>query len=845
MTTGNSRALSAWFVGAALCIAPATGHARENERYVFELPAQDLGDALRQVAARAGIELYASAAEIEELDAPPLKGQFSAREAVTALLHGTSLTAAFDRRSVVIRGGERAAAPEAPPSTAEPIVVTGTRIEGAPAPAPVIRITADDIRNAGQADLGEVARSLPQNFGGGQNPGIGSAQGNFNENGNVNGASTFNLRGIGPNATLTLLNGNRFSYSGANSVIDVSAIPVAAVDRVEIVADGASAIYGADAVAGVVNILLRRDYEGLSTSARLGASTDGGNVQQQYNLLGGTRWSGGGVMATYDYFDNGAIRAGDRDYTAANNPDTTIYPALRRHSLLLSGAHELAPGLRLSIDALYKRGEMKSARGFLVDRPVTFRGLDAATKFETFGVAPSLDMEVGAGWKARIAGFYGTDQTRGVTRNHVNGTTTSSFRRFDNRNLAIEADIEGPLFTLPSGDVRLAAGGGLRDSRIAVELPGNSYAPARRNHFAYGELFVPLARPEQDMALVHRASLTAALRWEDYSDSGSIITPKLGFVYAPAPEFSLGISWGRSFKLPTLAQQYGGYAAVLLPLPAGGVPAGSTYMYLVGPNPDVGPERSENWTVSATFRPAPRLEIVTSLFHIDYKDRVAPPVGSPFGVIGNPVFADLLTRNPAASQLEALIAAADGPLQNASGFPYDPANVAILVDGRDRNIAEQRYSGADLSLRYRADLAGGRSLALTAGASWLDSQQRLLPGLPETDLAGTIFNPPHFRARGGVSFGDERFSLASFVSFSGGVTDGRMPVAVKISSVTTVDMTARIKLGDIADISLSALNILNAKPDPIRIATPGDTAFDTTNFSAAGRFLSLTISREW
>src|SRR3546814_10529441 len=83
-------------------------------------------------------------------------------------------------------------------------------------------------------------------------------------------SSTFNLRGIGPSATLTLLNGNRFAYSGTQSVIDISAIPTAAVERIEIVADGASAIYGADAVAGVVTILLRKDYEGVTTSARLG-----------------------------------------------------------------------------------------------------------------------------------------------------------------------------------------------------------------------------------------------------------------------------------------------------------------------------------------------------------------------------------------------------------------------------------------------------------------------------------------------------------------------------------------------------------------------------------------------
>src|SRR3546814_9919021 len=121
-----------------------------------------------------------------------------------------------------------------------------------------------------------------------------------------------------------------FAYSGTQSVIDIRAIPTAAVERIEIVADGASAIYGADAVAGVVNILLRKDYEGVTTSARLGGSTDGGNFQQQYNLLGGAKWSGGGFMATYDYFDNSAILARDRSYTATSNPASTLYPSLKQ-----------------------------------------------------------------------------------------------------------------------------------------------------------------------------------------------------------------------------------------------------------------------------------------------------------------------------------------------------------------------------------------------------------------------------------------------------------------------------------------------------------------------------------
>ena len=546
----KSRSLVALLVGSATCFSPTVALAMQQQRQPYDMPAQDLDDALRSAATIADIELYASSRDLDGKTAPPLKGELTSREAIEALLKGSGLTARFEVGSVVI--SRLASAENAAATEAEPIVVTGSRITGAPTATPVIRVTSEDIRNSGHADLGEVARSLPQNFGGGQNPGIGNSQGAANENVNANGASTFNLRGIGPNATLTLINGNRFAYSSVNSVIDVSAIPIAAVDRVEVVADGASAIYGADAVAGVVNILLKRDYKGVSTSARLGLSTDGGNFQHQYNLLGGSRWSDGGIIAAYDYSHGTAIRAKDRSYAFANNPDSTLFPALRRHAVLLSGHQSLGGGVTLAADLIYKRGRMESATGFTVAQPLRNSGLEARTKFETFGVAPTLSAALSANWKLKAGAFFGTDTTDGISQNFSGGApSTATARHFFNRNIAVEAGLEGSLFELPAGPARLAFGGGYRTNRFKSEIGTRSFSRSRRNHFAYGELLLPIADPDQDLAFAHRASLTGALRYEDYSDSGDIVTPKLSFVYDPVEQVRLGVSWGKSFKLPT------------------------------------------------------------------------------------------------------------------------------------------------------------------------------------------------------------------------------------------------------------------------------------------------------
>jgi outer membrane receptor protein involved in Fe transport len=842
----KSRLLAALLVGSTACLSPAVALAMQQQRQTYDMPAQDLGDALRHAATLADIELYASSRDLEGKTAPPVRGQLTPREAIETLLKGTGLSARFDSRSVIIMNGS--AAQPGTPVEAEPIIVTGSRITGAPQPTPVTVVGSEDIRLAGQNDLGEVARSLPQNFAGGQNPGIGNGQGAPNENANVNGASTFNLRGIGSNATLTLLNGNRFAYTGASSVIDVSSIPVSAVERIEIVADGASAIYGADAVAGVVNILLKRDYEGLSAMARVGGSTDGGNFQQQYGLLGGKAWVSGGLLAAYDYSRSSAIRAGDRGYASTANPETMLFPPISRHSLLVSGHQALGSNVTLAADLLYKKGWLRSVTGYAAEGPPDEFGIDGISTSEIFGIAPSIAVDIGGEWRFKASSFFGTDRSGGYTDLFFGGERLAHVDKdFFNRNLAIEAGFQGPLLALPGGDVRVAFGAGARRNSFFAGSPTGDVDRRRDNIFAYGELLVPITQPSQDIAGLHRLSLTGALRFEDYSDAPSIVTPKLGIVWEPISILRLGASWGRSFKMPTLYQQYSGYSAILgrASRYGSGYPANANIVFAAGPDSRIGPERSENMTLSAQLTPARGLELTAAWYRIDYADRVATPIPSLLGALDNPLYADLITLNPSAKLLSDIIAASLLGLENSSGRPYDPATTVAFIDNRDRNIARQIYQGFDLGGRYRIQLGRGETLTLTAAGSFLKSRQQILTGQAWTKLAGTLFHPPRFRARGGVSYGSDRVSAAAFVNHMSGLLDDRQAVAVRIPAYTTLDLTAGVRLGTGTEISFAALNLFNAKPTAIATATPSETPYDTTNYSPAGRFLGLTVRQEW
>jgi iron complex outermembrane recepter protein len=271
----GARWLGATAITAALCATAA--QARPARQADYALPAQELSLSLREVSLRSGTSVIAPSELVSGKQAPPLKGRYGPHRALELLLGGSGLRALMvgdalvvSRAAGPVEAGSPAAAPQ--PEGTETITVTGTRIRGSGSASQVTVTTRRELEQAGINDLAEYTRILPQNYTGGQNRGIagGGEQGGQQ---NLNNSAALNLRGLGPDATLTLLNGHRLSYDALDQGVDISAIPLAAIERIEVVADGASALYGSDAVAGVANVILRRDYDALETRARVGGST--------------------------------------------------------------------------------------------------------------------------------------------------------------------------------------------------------------------------------------------------------------------------------------------------------------------------------------------------------------------------------------------------------------------------------------------------------------------------------------------------------------------------------------------------------------------------------------------
>jgi len=834
----------------------------------YDIPAGSLSTALGAWGSQSDRQLVFAPDLVAGKQSRGVSGRYGPEQALTQLLAGTGLT--WKR----VNGQTYALEQTPPPQPVDPhqkpasksrvssataaqevtqldaVSVTGTRIRGGVTASPTIAIGAQQIQQEGFTDLGEVIRSIPQNFNGGQNPGVttGAGAGGF-YNQNITGGSAANLRGIGQDATLTLLNGRRMSYGGYDQAVDISAIPVEAVDRIEIVTDGASAIYGSDAVGGVVNVMLKRDFDGVAVGTRYGKAADGGLATHEYNATAGTTWSTGGLIATWKKESNDPIYADQRGYTRKMYGPSTLYQGADLRSGLLSMHQSLGDSIELHLDALRTEREVRKEVGY----STVYQHFP--TKTTTFLVSPSVTFSLPNDWTIDLSAAAGRDKTRfqavGITRATGETYLSRSFS-YGNRSRTYEADAEGPLFSLPGGDARLAVGAGYRHNDFRYLYIGSPVADGKEgSRFAYAELNLPLVNPDQGVAGIQRLELTGAMRTEDYDSYGRVTTPKVGLIYSPNADWTLKASWGKSFKEPTLFQGYIEQFSYLYPATTFG---GTGYapdaaaLYLNGGNLALTPERAKTWSTSIAFHPEalPQLETEITAFHIGYTNRIVQPITSTADVLTNPIYAAFVIHDPTAGEKGEVLASTE--FTNYTGSPYDPDKLVAIVDNRFVNAAQQRVKGLDLSGSYRFDLANSR-LTFRGSVSWLDSERALTSTSPFSDSSGILFYPVKVNGRAGAAWTRGGLTASLFGNYKSGVTN---PVdGTKGASFTTFDLTLRYDTGARESIfsnlafEASAQNLFNREPPSYVVTSFENAPYDSTNYSAIGRFLSLSISKRW
>lgn len=251
------------------------------------------------------------------------------------LLNG-SLRLAFGTAIGLVLATVAHAQDQLPPADAAPqdeeITVTGTRLARDPnavAPSPISTIDMTDVRSQGVIDPTEALRELPALSN------SGTVSDSLERGAGGVGQATLDLRGMGSNRTLVVVNGRRHVAGVAGTqIVDVSTIPAALIERVEVLTGGASAIYGADAVTGVVNYVLKRNFEGLDLNLQSGISEQGDGRNFSADLTAGVNFAGGrGNLAfAAGYSNQQEILFGARDFTRDNGRWNTgqTYPNVAR-----------------------------------------------------------------------------------------------------------------------------------------------------------------------------------------------------------------------------------------------------------------------------------------------------------------------------------------------------------------------------------------------------------------------------------------------------------------------------------------------------------------------------------
>ncbi len=871
----------------------------------IELPAQPLSEAIRAVARQASVNILVDPRLVEGRQAPAIKSRSSVADALSMLLEGTGLTPKFvDDKTItlvekaqaevippraetatptagaervrvvqaesiagygenggsadhVVHGDKRDVASNMSVDSAgrrvelEEVLVTGSHIRGVEnLSSPLITFDREDIEKGGFGTTQQLIQSLPQNVGNISDTTLGSVNGGPRGERNY-GGSGVNLRGLGSDSSLVLLNGRRLASAGQGSFVDLSLIPISAIERVEVLTDGASAIYGSDAVGGVVNLVLREDFNGAETRARFGAVTQGNLSESQASQLFGYAWNSGRAIFGYEYFEKTKLDADDRDFIKLSGrfSQLDVVPEQKRHGAVALITQQLSDRLELDIDSFY--GYRKSAQSY-EDFGVLY---NIANDVEQYSVSLGLSADVGREWQARLAGMVDGSESKQSSIGAI-----ANEARDESRLWSIDVAADGPVARMPGGEANVAIGAQMRRERFEGVATLNSNLQ-RRVSAAYAEMLVPFVGESNRRPGIEHMQLSMAARYEDYSDFGGSLNPKFGMSWSPVSDLVLRTNWGTSFRAPLLTQinPADSWVTVYENLFAD-TSSSATAIMLTGSGVNLKPEESTNWTLGFDYSPPQleNLEVSATYFNVTYEQRIRTPLStpgySPLGILLDPIYESLVKRAPELSSIRSLLEHPFAICLNMQGICSmpPPDQIDAIVDMRLQNLASVRVDGIDFAARYEWLEGVGAWSVRVDGTYLLSNREQFISGAREEDLLNDVWRPVDFRIRGGISYGRSCVNVTAIVNYTDGYRDVRAPLIAgpgqreSVGSWTTVDATIAFDLGKRMSgtkLTFSAINLFDREP-PFTASAEG-LHFDGVNANPLGRFVSAQLTKQW
>lgn len=835
------------------------------------------------------------------------------------------------------------------------IVVTGSLIRGVAAVgSPLLSIGAEDVKRIGAVNTNQILSQVPM---------ITNAFNTVTATGTTTGTSTFrpNLRNIsaaGGNTTLVLMDGHTMVGSGIlQTTPDAGFIPPGAIERVEVMADGGSSLYGSDAVGGIINMITRRKFDGIEAGVRYGGASD--YRAGELSLTGGTAWPTGSFMATLSARANtillsedrgrprqnltsfggrdfrvracapGTIAANGTTYALPNRqPATfnlcdltalgTIAPKEEQYSGFMSFTQELSEIIEFNITGLagYRDTTSRLAQigsnNLVINATNPFFSPVVAEASQTVSfnygsvlgsrleqrsqlwlgqVTPSLKFRLPGAWQINLLGNYGHSFSK-VNNPGINsaaeaaavrgpGLTTSTALNPYNlalTNPAVIANIanwttfatnrqtftglrvqgDGPLFSLPGGDVRVAIGAEYQRHTVKGLLLigrngdfGNaSHERASRDiQSLFGEVLIPLVSEDNGIPLIRELKLDASLRYDGYSDVGDTINPKIGAHWEIFDGFSVRGNYGTSFNAPSLADTVGGVGRGIQVVPTTNIRPGDSAanatrptLVIAGGTATLQPQTADTWSVGADFKPTflPGLELGGTYWNVSLEKTIGLIPFTSATVYSIPGYSSLYILNPTLAQAQALsnnlpVIAGATSLQALYGIGNDPY---VIVDARRKNLGFLWVAGVDFHLAYRQDTSWGGLYGSLDGTRLVNRKSQAVVGAVTSDLLLANLSKLSIAATVGGHVGN--FRASATVRYTDGYAVTGLPRQTHVDSFAPVNLYFSYGLEDVglkeAEISLNIDNVFDTQPPFI-----DQTGGIPTTTSTLGRFVALGV----
>jgi iron complex outermembrane receptor protein len=735
---------------------------------------------------------------------------------------------------------------------AEEIIVTGTRRTGmaaADSPAPIQLLDTGTLEKVGQPDLIQaLAQNVPsfsaQAFGGDTAALTLSAK----------------LRGLSPNHALVLINGKR-RHTTANLAVlsgayqggaaaDLSFIPVAAIERIEVLQDGAAAQYGTDAIAGVVNIILKNGDDGGKVGASTGGYFDGGG--DTYDATGNIGFgSGDGTFLNlttevkyHDRSERGGIDPRVVDPTnLANMPQLRNMPGYPKVNLIQGDAEyrlsiatfnagmNVGDATELYSFGSYGRKHAKAYENYRMPNripdlyPLGFNPQEES-KEQDYGVTVGIKGTAFGEWRWDLATTYGKDDVEintiksgNVSLYNDTGFTPTDFHAGDfiatqwTTNFDMSREFEVGM----AGPLNVAFGLEQREESYEIK-PGDEFARYKEGSQSFpGFALTDAGKHDRDnvaayvdfaFSPVDKLQLDVAGRYEDFSDFGDASVGKLTGRYDFTEQFAMRGTFSTGFRAPTLAEEY--YSATNVSPSSAFVqlPPNSPAAALIGVKP-LKAEKSTNFSIGLVMRPTEGVTMTLDAYQIEVDDRVVGS-GSLYGLLDGEVVSPAVTAAIAANG-------------NVLDPDVETTGINVFSNGLDT-----RTQGAELVVAFDSDFDGWGTVDWSIAANYNHTEVTRIKEAPAQLAPQSLFDRtaiadletafPEYRVVMGATWTLDKFSATLRETVFGEAStfesrDGTNYYKNEIGVTPITDLELSYQFTDAVKFSLGANNLFNEYPD--------------------------------